>query len=222
MIINLFSIFNPSNSFNISINWISSLLIFIFFPIKFWLSPSRPIILIKKLYSYINSELENNISFSTKKIIILLFLLFLIILRNNLLGLFPYIFTRTSHLRLSLTLSIPCWLSLILYGWLFKTKHIFEHLVPINTPLALASFIVLIETTRNFIRPLTLAVRLSANIIAGHLLLSLLREISETINLLFLISWPFLTILIILEFAVAFIQRYVFITLISLYITEIN
>jgi len=222
MITNLFSIFNPSNSISIPINWIAYLIIMLILPFNIWFNPSRPLILFKKLYSYINSETNNNISNKRKKIIIIFFSILWLIIINNLIGLFPYIFTRTSHLTLSLTLSLPIWLSLIIYGWLIKSNHIFSHLVPINTPLILSSFIVIIETVRNIIRPITLAVRLSANIIAGHLLLSLLRDLSEKFNHLFLVTWPFLSILIILEFAVALIQRYVFITLVSLYITEIN
>jgi F-type H+-transporting ATPase subunit a len=81
---------------------------------------------------------------------------------------------------------------------------------------------VFIETVRNVIRPLTLSVRLAANIIAGHLLLSLLRGISENSPYIFLPTFLIIIILLCLEYAVAIIQRYVFITLISLYLNEIN
>jgi F0F1-type ATP synthase membrane subunit a len=60
--------------------------------------------------------------------------LFLIILANNFLGLFPYIFTRTRHLTLTLTLALPLWITFILHGWIKNTNHIFEHLVPQGTP----------------------------------------------------------------------------------------
>jgi len=102
-----------------------------------------------------------------------------------------------------------------------STNKILAHTIPDGTPITLSVFIVIIETTRNLIRPVTLAVRLSANIIAGHLLISLLREIPSKNPKFILIILPFLFALILLEIAVAIIQSYVFIMLTSLYINEI-
>lgn len=79
---------------------------------------------------------------------------------------------------------------------------------------------VLIETVRNLIRPITLSVRLIANIIRGHLLIHLLSSISLFGEILFIISIPLIIILIVLETAVAFIQRFVFAILVTLYINE--
>lgn len=92
--------------------------------------------------------------------------------------------------------------------------------MPIGSPITLRFFIVIIETVRNIIRPITLSVRLTANIIRGHLLIHLLSSISIFRNLLFILRIPFITILLILETAVAFIQGFVFVILISLYINE--
>jgi F-type H+-transporting ATPase subunit a len=152
--------------------------------------------------------------------LIFLSLLFLIIF-NNFLGLFPYIFTRTRHLIFSITLSLPFWLSFIIYGWFNFYIYILAHLVPQRTPPALIPFIVLIESIRNIIRPLTLAVRLSANIIAGHLLITLLGNqttIAHTITLSILLFTQI--ILLTLECAVSVIQAYVFAVLSSLYSSE--
>jgi F-type H+-transporting ATPase subunit a len=98
----------------------------------------------------------------------------------------------------------------------------FTHLVPIGRPIALSFFMVFIETIRNIIRPITLSVRLAANIVAGHLLLSLLRNTCEAQKPIYLVVGTFLATLIILEYAVAAIQGYVFVTLISLYMSETN
>jgi F-type H+-transporting ATPase subunit a len=98
----------------------------------------------------------------------------------------------------------------------------FEHLVPQGTPAALIPFIVCIETVRNIIRPGTLAVRLTANIIAGHLLLTLLGNNGPTIRqslIGILITAQIL--LLILESAVAIIQSYVFAVLRTLYSREV-
>ena len=99
----------------------------------------------------------------------------------------------------------------------------FAHLVPQGTPPVLIPFIVLIETIRNIIRPGTLAVRLAANIIAGHLLLTLLGNTGPSLSLSILSILIFSQILLlILESAVAIIQSYVFAVLRTLYTREIN
>lgn len=98
-----------------------------------------------------------------------------------------------------------------------------SHLVPQGTPAALMIFIVVIELVSNIIRPITLCVRLTANLIAGHLLMSLLGNALASIGTLISIAaLPIPLILTILESAVAFIQAYVFMTLITLYTTEVK
>src|SRR5438132_1982483 len=95
------------------------------------------------------------------------------------------------------------------------------HLVPKGTPSMLISFMVCIETTRNIIRPITLSVRLTANMIAGHLILRLLGGLSNTT-----VALPFIIlaqlILVSLEIAVSVIQAYVFTVLLTLYSSEAN
>jgi F-type H+-transporting ATPase subunit a len=97
------------------------------------------------------------------------------------------------------------------------------HLVPLGTPFALMPFMVLIELIRNFIRPLTLSVRLAANMVAGHLLLTLLRSQAPNSNLIVIsLLIAALVILGVLESAVALIQAYVFSVLSTLYVTEVS
>merc|ERR1711913_266072 len=143
---------------------------------------------------------------------------FLFILFSNFLGLLPYIFTSSRHLRFTLSLALPFWVGCILWSMVFQYKNMLVHLVPVGTPAVLIPVMVIIETIRNLIRPGALAVRLAANIVAGHLLLSLLggqtnSVISVIIGLLLL--------LVVLECAVACIQSYVFTILRTLYLNEI-
>nr|YP_011021623.1 ATP synthase F0 subunit 6 [Paraschizogynium plumachela]WQM21754.1 ATP synthase F0 subunit 6 [Paraschizogynium plumachela] len=219
---NLFSIFDPSSSNYFSLNWISLFLLFMYTPPIYWTIPSRISIMFNILFSSINKEIYNNINKSNLKTLIMFFSMFWFIMMNNLLGLYPYIFTATSHISITVSLALPMWLLFMIYGWMNMTSHMFTHLVPLGTPLMLSSFMVLIESVSNIIRPLTLAVRLAANMVAGHLLLSLLSNIYEKILFSFILSFPILIALLILEYAVAMIQSYVFITLLSLYLTEIN
>ena len=149
--------------------------------------------------------------------------LFSLIVFNNFLGLLPYVFTRSRHIAITLSLSLPLWITLMGFGWFTHTNHIFAHLVPQGTPPVLIPFIVLIETIRNIIRPGTLAVRLAANIIAGHLLLTLLGRTGPSLTDSILIILIFSQILLLtLESAVAIIQSYVFAVLRTLYTGEIS
>lgn len=216
MIINLFSIFDPCTG-NLSLNWLRSIIILIIIPYKFWVVPRSYSSFLQK--TIIKITIEINILIKNKGTSLIIISLFIFIIINNLISILPYIFTSPAHLNFSIALSLPLWVSLIIFGWTKKTNIMFSHLLPIGTPPILMPFIIIIETIRNIIRPGSLAVRLSANIIAGHLIISLLGN-----NIKFRILIPIITIfllLIIFEFAVSIIQSYVFITLSTLYYREI-
>lgn len=217
MIMNLFSVFDPCTGI-FSLNWFSSFLLLFFIPFKYWLINNKIEFIFNKTINYLNIEISNLINL--KGITLFILSLFIIILINNLPGLLPYIYTSSSQLVFSLSLGLPIWLSFILYGWINKTNYIFSHLVPTGTPGVLIPFIVLIETVRNLIRPGSLAVRLTANIIAGHLLISLLGNNTYGLFIIIYTIIVFL-ILILFELAVALIQAYVFITLTTLYSREV-
>nr|YP_010329815.1 ATP synthase F0 subunit 6 [Tanaorhinus viridiluteata]UNP54565.1 ATP synthase F0 subunit 6 [Tanaorhinus viridiluteata] len=225
MMSNLFSIFDPStNLFNLSINWLSTMLGLIFIPYGFWMIPNRHYFIwnfiLNKLHNEFKTLLKNNYFKGSTFIFISLFSF---ILFNNFLGLFPYIFTSTSHLTLSLSISLTLWLSFMLYGWINNYQHMFSHMIPQGTPAILMPFMVLIETISNIIRPGTLAVRLTANMIAGHLLMTLLSSTGTNMQyymIMFLLIIQIL--LLILESAVAVIQSYVIAILSTLYSSEVN
>nr|SPP23450.1 ATP synthase F0 subunit 6 [Graphium androcles] len=225
MMTNLFSIFDPStNIFNLPLNWISTFIGLMFIPYSFWIIPNRQFIIwnfiLKKLYIEFKTLLGPN-SFNGSSFIFIS--LFSFILFNNFLGLFPYIFTSSSHLSMSLSISLTLWLSFMFYGWINNYQHMFIHMIPQGTPSILMPFMVLIETISNIIRPGTLAVRLTANMIAGHLLLTLLSNTGNNLSLFFLIILIFMQILLImLESAVAMIQSYVIAILSTLYSSETN
>nr|YP_010439634.1 ATP synthase F0 subunit 6 [Pida apicalis]UTC33524.1 ATP synthase F0 subunit 6 [Pida apicalis] len=225
MMSNLFSIFDPStNLFNLSLNWLSTILGIFFIPYSFWLLPNRHILfwnfILLKLHNEFKTLLKNNYFQGSTFIFISMFSF---ILFNNFLGLFPYIFTSTSHLTLSLSISLPLWLSFMIYGWLNNTNHMFIHMIPQGTPPILMPFMVLIETISNIIRPGTLAVRLTANMIAGHLLMTLLSSTGPNMNFYLITLMVFFQILLlILESAVAIIQSYVIAILSTLYSSEVN
>lgn len=223
MITNLFSIFDPTSSLLLPLNWLRCTLGLLILPWFYWLTPRRLTLLLNKITGQLHQEFKTLVGPSSAQGHNLFFItLFFIIALNNILGLIPYVFTATSHLALTLTLALPLWLRFMIYGWINHTQHMLAHLVPLGTPGALIPFIVLIETTRNIIRPGTLAVRLAANMIAGHLLLVLLGNqgphlASSLLSLLVVTQLLLLT----LESAVAVIQSYVFAVLATLYSSEV-
>nr|URH15279.1 ATP synthase F0 subunit 6 [Lagothrix lagotricha] len=141
---------------------------------------------------------------------------------NNLLGLTPYAFTPTTQLSMNLGMAIPLWLATVLTGLRFKTKTSLAHFLPQGTPIPLIPMLIIIETISLFIQPIALAVRLTANITAGHLLVHLLGDTTLTLMSIYLSSSVITVIIIILlitlELGVALIQAYVFTLLVSLYL----
>nr|YP_011003911.1 ATP synthase F0 subunit 6 [Leopardus guttulus]WPS67051.1 ATP synthase F0 subunit 6 [Leopardus guttulus] len=155
---------------------------------------------------------------------LMLMSLILFIGSTNLLGLLPHSFTPTTQLSMNLGMAIPLWAGTVITGFRHKTKASLAHFLPQGTPIPLIPMLVIIETISLFIQPMALAVRLTANITAGHLLMHLiggaalaLTSISTSIAL---ITFIILILLTILEFAVALIQAYVFTLLVSLYLHD--
>lgn len=220
MITNLFSIFDPSiYLFNSSWLMILTPAVLIF---KQNAANSKITILLEIVKNSLNKEISSIISNkkpSSMKIITSIFFIITII---NLISLIPFNFTITSQVRFNLPISLTIWIRFLLLGWVKQIKHILSHLLPLGTPNILIPIIVLIEFIRQIIRPITLSVRLTANIIAGHLLLSLLGRLSISRKTLFIFTLPASIALNFLEICVPIIQAYVFITLVTLYSTEIN
>nr|AGZ19424.1 ATP synthase F0 subunit 6 [Polyphylla laticollis mandshurica] len=222
--VNLFSSFDPSATFDLSLNWLSTFLGIMLITPAYWLIPSRYSLGWNKILMILHKEFKILIGNSPMTGNTLIFVsLFSLIIFNNFIGLFPYIFTSTSHLVLTLSMALPLWLSFMLYGWINHTTHMLAHLVPQGTPPILMPFMVLIETISNVIRPGTLAIRLAANMIAGHLLLTLLGNAGSMTHLLgFNILILTQMLLLMLEAAVSIIQAYVFAVLSTLYSSEVT
>nr|YP_009049349.1 ATP synthase F0 subunit 6 [Solea ovata]AHZ34268.1 ATP synthase F0 subunit 6 [Solea ovata]AIE44658.1 ATP synthase subunit 6 [Solea ovata] len=150
--------------------------------------------------------------------------LMIFLITMNLLGLLPYTFTPTTQLSLNMGLAVPLWLATVIIGMRNQPTHSLAHFLPEGTPTPLIPVLVIIETISLFIRPLALGVRLTANLTAGHLLIHL---IAMATNVLFplmpsvaLLTGTLLLLLTLLEIAVAMIQAYVFVLLLSLYLQE--
>nr|AKA98081.1 ATPase subunit 6 [Dendropicos elliotii]AQS27671.1 ATP6 [Dendropicos elliotii] len=148
----------------------------------------------------------------------------ILLLSINLLGLLPYTFTPTTQLSMNMALAFPLWLATLLTGLRNQPSASLGHLLPEGTPTPLIPALILIETTSLLIRPLALGVRLTANLTAGHLLIQLISTASTALLSIMpaisILTSIILLLLTILEIAVAMIQAYVFVLLLSLYLQE--
>ena len=225
MIPDIFSLFDPhiSSAFMpfkfifILITPTSILIILIsIFPISY-----RLLSIYTSTIDVIFSQLTRTTSTSLKGFSILVVATFIMIITLNLIGLIPYCFRLSSHLIITLSLGLPLWFSLVNSRFFYKPKEATAHFLPDGAPDWLNPFLVLIESSRILVRPLTLSFRLAANITAGHIVLSLLgiylaaalfSSYSSRASLLLISSFY-----ILFEVAICIIQAYIFCLLVSLY-----
>nr|UQJ78833.1 ATP synthase F0 subunit 6 [Rasbora argyrotaenia] len=150
--------------------------------------------------------------------------LMLYLISMNLMGLLPYTFTPTTQLSMNMGFAVPLWLATVIIGMLNQPTSSLGHLLPEGTPTPLIPVLVIIETISLLIRPLALGVRLTANLTAGHLLIQLISTavfvLVSVMPTVALLTSTVLVMLTLLEIAVAMIQAYVFILLLSLYLQE--
>ncbi|YP_009170520.1 ATP synthase F0 subunit 6 (mitochondrion) [Gekko japonicus] len=153
-----------------------------------------------------------------------LLLIMYTLLLINLLGLLPYTFTPTTQLSMNMALALPLWLTTVLIGLRNQPAASLAHMLPVGTPTPLIPILITIETVSLLIRPLALGIRLTANLTAGHLLITLISTATltlfPTMPLVSLLTLTLLLLLTALEIAVAMIQAYVFTLLLSLYLQE--
>nr|QXT60030.1 ATP synthase membrane subunit 6 [Yamatocallis sp. Calphy109] len=217
MMMNLFNIFDPSTMImNWELNWLSTILIIMFMPNFIWIMPNRINWILNMIFNLLNKEMLMLYKSKNIKAPSFMFIsLFMFIFLNNFISLFPYIFSSSSHMIFSMTLAMPFWLFFILLSTCKNSKNMIAHLIPLNTPIYLAPLMTIIETMSIFIRPFSLSIRLTANLIAGHLLMTLLNFNSLMLIIIFIQMF-----MMMFELCVALIQSYVFSMLSSLYSSE--
>ena len=143
--------------------------------------------------------------------------IFLLIYAVNLVGLLGYTFSIRAIINFNIIRAVLLWASSSLVVWAGRPKKALFHLTPRGTPLGLVPLIVGIELIRSLIRPLTLSLRLTANIVAGHLILSLIYHASPASSTHALVLTVVRAVIFVLELAVGLVQAYIFSTLLALY-----
>nr|UNQ32346.1 ATP synthase F0 subunit 6 [Hoplodactylus duvaucelii] len=224
MILNLFDQFETPQILGLPLMFIAMLLPILLMSKTTRIVPNRTLMLQQWFMSSLTKQLMLPLNKTGHTWALPLLSLLIYLLFTNLMGLLPYTFTPTTQLALNLGLALPLWLMTILIGLRHQLTTTLGHLLPVGTPIALIPALIIIETISLLIRPMALGVRLTANLTAGHLLMQLfsttvlaLLPMSSTLSLLTLITLVLLTLL---EMAVAFIQAYVFVLLLTLYLQE--
>nr|YP_010875331.1 ATP synthase F0 subunit 6 [Ciconiphilus decimfasciatus]WGW14985.1 ATP synthase subunit 6 [Ciconiphilus decimfasciatus] len=212
MMTSLMSIFDPSTNVMTS-NWLI-VISFLFLPLNFyWKSLSfvqfSVFFLIKQLCCLFKNSMKTELIFVS----LFTYLFFL-----NSIGLMPYMFSTTSHFLFNFFLGLPLWMSTMLWGLINNFVHNTAHLTPMGCPDVLVPFMVMVESISSLIRPLTISLRLMANMLAGHMILTMLSL--GACNLWFLPLFFVNLMFFLFEMTVVFIQTYVFSMLMSLYWME--
>nr|YP_010273946.1 ATP synthase F0 subunit 6 [Bulinus nasutus]QYJ56649.1 ATP synthase F0 subunit 6 [Bulinus nasutus] len=139
----------------------------------------------------------------------------------NLMGLTPFVYSMSSSLWFASSIALTMWLMLIISSLNFSWKKTLAHLVPTGSPAALVPFLIIIEMISILIRPLTLTVRLIANISAGHIVLGLIANCLTSMEFPSIFSVFFISVAYnMFEVFVCFIQAYIFTLLLKLYSLE--
>ena len=225
MLRDIFSSFDPqcyTSSLRRYFVWVRGMVVcFLFLNPRLWISGGRVKRFINRLVFVIYDQVgQTSIKrFAFRNLVIVgMFILFVYL---NFWGLLPYVFSPTSHLRFSFGLSFVVWSSIIVSSFVYNFYNSVARFLPGGAPWWLNPFLILIEFVRLRVRPLTLAFRLAANITAGHIVLTLIREfmcgclMSRYRNFLFLglvNRFYFM-----FEIGVRLIQAYIFCLLLTLY-----
>lgn len=173
---------------------------------------------IKSVTAFLSSFFSRLNNKRIRKIfLIFIFSTIFLILNFNFVSIIPFGAALSTQLGGVLFLALAIWFSMVLFSSINSTKGFLSHLIPLGTPNLLIPFIFVIELVRLTVRPITLTVRLVANILAGHLLICLLFNLCNSIKL----SFVFYVILNLVELGVGVIQSYILVTLIRIYFSEI-
>lgn len=183
--------------------------------------PTKLQLFVEGIYLMIKKMINDNIGHEGQKFMPMLFMLFLFVLFGNLLGMIPYSFTFTSQIVVTLFLAMMIFFSIIIVGLSKQGLGFFSIFNPKGVPIFLSPLIIVIELFAFLARPISLTLRLSANMLAGHVLLKVLAGFIVTLPLLFkVLPIPLIVILIGFEFFVAILQAYIFAILSCVYLSD--
>lgn len=191
------------------------------------LVPNRAQLVSEMLYEFVANMVSNSAGKSGMKFFPFVFSLFMFVLVANMFGMIPFFFTVTSHIIITFALAILVFAVVLIYGFYKNGLKFLKLFVPAGVPAYVLPIVVPIEVVSFLSRPISLSVRLFANILAGHITLKVFAGFIVTLGSLGFLGWlgailPLIMTVAItaLEFLVAALQAYVFAVLTSMYIND--
>lgn len=190
--------------------------------------PGRVQVAAEMMYGFIANMIRENIGPRGMEYFPLVFTVFMIVFIGNMLGMIPWSFTYTSHLIVTAALALMIFFMVIIIGIARHGTHFFHLFLPPGVPAWLLPLIIPIEIVSFLARPITLSVRLFANMMAGHLVLKVFAGFSVAMIAAFgtagllmgIVPTLFNVALITFEFLIAFLQAYVFTILTCIYLKD--
>ncbi len=191
------------------------------------LVPTRLQSVSEMLYEFVASTLRSSAGTDGMRFFPLVFSLFMFVLVANLFGMFPYFFTITSHIIVTFALAMLVIMTVIIYGFMRNGMKFLKLFVPSGVPAALIPLVTLIEIISFLSRPISLSVRLFANMLAGHITLKVFSGFVVSLSAMgavgvfgSVLPLGMTVALTALEFLVAFLQAYVFTVLTCMYLND--
>ena len=184
------------------------------------LVPGRWQSIVELAYDFVANMIRTNVGSDGRPYFPFIFSLFMFILFGNMLGMLPYSFTFTSHLAVTLGMALVVFIGTTIIAFAKHGFHFFSFFLPHGTPWYVAPLLVPIEILSYFTRPVSLSLRLFANMTAGHTLLKVFGGFIVAMGVAGIIPAAAVVALTGLELVVAFLQAYVFAILSCIYLND--
>jgi len=185
------------------------------------LVPGRWQSMVEISYEFVANLLRDTIGSEGRKYFPLVFTLFMFILFGNMLGMIPYSFTFTSHIIVTFAMALAVFIGVTVLGFIKHGFHFFSFFVPPGVSVVLWPLMIPIEIISYLSRPISLSVRLFANLTAGHTMLKVFAGFVVSMGVIGgVLPFAFVVALTGLELLIAFLQAYVFTILTCFYIND--
>jgi len=184
------------------------------------LVPGRWQSVVELSYIFIANLLKDTVGSQGRPYFPFIFTIFMFVLFGNLLGMVPYSFTFTSHIVVTFTMALFVFLGVTVIAVAKHKMHFFSFFMPPGVPMYMAPLLIPIEIISYLSRPISLSVRLFANMLAGHTLMKVFAGFIIALGAAGVAPWAFVVALTGLEIVIAFLQAFVFTILTCLYLND--
>ncbi|MDR1488432.1 MAG: F0F1 ATP synthase subunit A [Holosporales bacterium] len=188
--------------------------------------PNKIHVCVEAFFSFVGSIVKSNINRKNLEIFPYMLVLFLFLVFGNVLGLFPFAFSFTTQIIVTMGMAMIVFLISVIIGFVNQGKQYFKHFCPDGIPLYIAPFFVVIETMSFLFRPLSLGLRLFANMVSGHIMIKVIASFAASIAGVTVVSYLSVipialnVFLNLFKLLVCVLQAYVFVVLSCIYISE--